>query len=243
MLRIVKGFKLFDVPDMMAFIKRQYQKKMQFIVDTDPELANDIDQDNTNIKQILAISYTLKTFKLVVVILNISYLTGVLFYVLCELVEDFLHDQDIEEFHKGNYQEETPGFLMYYELNENPRLRNLLISIYFAFTSLSTVGFGDYAPRGDIERFFGAFMLLFGVAIFSYIMGNFIDILSQFQSYQADLDDGDTLTKFFGVIYQFNGEKPLNQGLKKRIEDYFTYRWQNDKLMAFEDDADLSIFS
>jgi hypothetical protein len=53
----------------------------------------------------------------------------------------------------------------------------LLISLYFAFTSLSTVGFGDYAPRGNIERFFGAFMLLFGVAIFSYIMGNFIDMI------------------------------------------------------------------
>ena len=56
-------------------------------------------------------------------------------------------------------------------------------------------------------------------------MGNFIDILSQFQSYQADLDDGDNLSKFFGVIKQFNGEKPLNKDLKKRIEDHFTYRW------------------
>jgi hypothetical protein len=71
------------------------------------------------------------------------------------------------------------------------------------------VGFGDYAPRGNIERFFGAFMLLFGVAIFSYIMGNFIDILSQAQNYSASLDDGDTLTKFFGIIQKFNLEKPL----------------------------------
>ena len=49
MLRIIKGFVLFDVPDMMAFVKSQYQKKLQVIVDNDPELANDIDQDNTNI--------------------------------------------------------------------------------------------------------------------------------------------------------------------------------------------------
>lgn len=52
--------------------------------------------------------------------------------------------------------------------------------MYFAFTSLSTVGFGDFNPRGDIERILCAFILLFGVAIFSYIMGNFIDILDQF---------------------------------------------------------------
>ena len=133
----------------------------------------------------MAVSYTLKTFKLVVVILNISYLTGIMFYVLCEFVEDFIHDQDIEEFHLGtnDFKFEVPGFHKYYEINDNPASRNLLIGVYFAFTSLSTVGFGGYSPRGNIERAFGAFILLFGVAIFSYIMGNFIDILSQFQSY------------------------------------------------------------
>jgi potassium voltage-gated channel Eag-related subfamily H protein 8 len=56
----------------------------------------------------------------------------------------------------------------------------LIACMYFAFTSLSTVGFGDFNPRGDIERILCAFILLFGVAIFSYIMGNFIDILDQF---------------------------------------------------------------
>ena len=55
-----------------------------------------------------------------------------------------------------------------------------LIAAYFSFTSLSTVGLGDYHPRSDGERIIAAFMLLFGVAIFSYIMGHFIDILNQF---------------------------------------------------------------
>ena len=105
-----------------------------------------------------------------------------MFLVLCEFVEDFIHDQDIAELHTdaNDFKFEIPGFHKYYEINDNPTSRNLLISLYFAFTSLSTVGFGDYAPRGNIERAFGAFMLLFGVAIFSYIMGNFIEILTQF---------------------------------------------------------------
>ena len=59
-------------------------------------------------------------------------------------------------------------------------MENLIIIFYFAFTSLTTVGFGDYHPRGDVERLFGAFMLLVGVAIFSLVMGNFIDILQEF---------------------------------------------------------------
>lgn len=86
-------------------------------------------------------------------------------------------------------------------------------------------------------------MLLFGVAIFSYIMGNFIDILDQFQNYNASLDDGDTLTKFFGIVQKFNHDKPVNPEIKKTIENHFDYLWEHDKLQAFRDEADLAIFS
>lgn len=79
-----------------------------------------------------------------------------------------------------------------------------IILTYFAFTSLSTVGFGDFSPRSNVERIFCAFILLFGVAIFSYIMGNFIDILSSFQTLLAGLDDGDNLSRFFGILKKFN---------------------------------------
>lgn len=60
--------------------------------------------------------------------------------------------------------------------------------MYFAFTTLSTVGFGDYYPKGDVERLVGGFVMLFGVAIFSYIMGKFIEILEKYQALNADLD-------------------------------------------------------
>jgi len=52
-----------------------------------------------------------------------------------------------------------------------------VIVTYYAFTTLSTVGFGDFHPRSDAERAICAVILLAGVAIFSYIMGNFIEIL------------------------------------------------------------------
>lgn len=71
---------------------------------------------------------------------------------------------------------------------------------YFAFTSLSTVGFGDLYPRSDYERLFTAFILLFGVAIFSFVMGNFIDILNSFKTINDDFDEGDNLSRFFGLI-------------------------------------------
>jgi hypothetical protein len=77
--------------------------------------------------------------------------------------------------------------------------------VYYAFTSLSTVGFGDFHPRSNVERVFVALMLLFGVAIFSYIMGNFIQILNQIKCLNSTFDDGDNLSKFFGLIKNYNG--------------------------------------
>ena len=51
---------------------------------------------------------------------------------------------------------------------------NVLTNMYFSFTTLSTVGLGDYHPISDVERAIFTFILLSGVSLFSYIMGNFV---------------------------------------------------------------------
>jgi len=99
----------------------------------------------------------------------------------------------------------------------------MITSMYFAFTSLSTVGFGDFHPRSNAERLFGAFILLFGVAIFSYIMGNFIEILQQFKKFHEDLEDGENLMKFFGTLKKFNNQEHIKLELKQKIENHFDY--------------------
>ena len=100
---------------------------------------------------------------------------GLLWLIMCDFMNDFVFDMD-------NYSEEAATdfpetFIHYNSLHTKTMSENTIIVTYFAFTSLSTVGFGDYHPRGDLERLICAFILLFGVAIFSYIMGNFISIL------------------------------------------------------------------
>ena len=114
--------------------------------------------------------------------------------------------------------------------------------LYWAVTSLSTVGFGDYVPRSDLERAVGAFMLLCGVAVFSYIMGNFISILDSYMTYNKDLEEGSLLSRFFGTLLEFNNKEPINQAMKTKIEAFFDYRWKNDKNAAFEQQQDLDFY-
>lgn len=114
------------------------------------------------------ISYFFKTFKLIVVIVTISYFMGMLWYIFCDLT--LIPEDELDG-------KQHIGFIKQFELDKNSNEENAVIVIYFAFTTLSTVGFGDYHPRSNAERLICAFILLIGVAIFSYIMGIFIEIL------------------------------------------------------------------
>ena len=108
-----------------------------------------------------------------------------------------------------------------------------IISVYFAFTTLSTVGFGDYYPWNNYEKVVGSFFLLFGVAVFSLFMGVFIEMIEKYKEVAADLEEGDNLARFFGVMKRYNNDIDIDLELKRRIEDYFDYRWANDKNQCF----------
>ncbi len=64
-----------------------------------------------------------------------------------------------------------------------------IIGIYFSFTSLTTVGFGDFYPHSDLERLLCAFLLLFGVMMQSYIMGTFINMIENFKNFEEELNE------------------------------------------------------
>lgn len=57
---------------------------------------------------------------------------------------------------------------------------------YFLFTSLSTVGLGDFTPRSNSERLVGAFLLLFGVAITSYLVESLGKMVAKFREFNDD---------------------------------------------------------
>jgi hypothetical protein len=69
-----------------------------------------------------------------------------------------------------------------------------------------------------------------GVMVFSYIMGNFVEMLKSYEIMNSDIDDGDNLSKFFGLIKKYNKGKDIKPELKKKIEAYFEFRWKQDKL-------------
>ena len=55
-------------------------------------------------------------------------------------------------------------------------------------------------------------------------------MLENYQRLNGEIDDGDNLAKFFGLMKRYNKNKHINQDLKERIEKYFEFRWKTDKL-------------
>ena len=49
-------------------------------------------------------------------------------------------------------------------------ITQLTISLYFALTMLSTVGYGDLHPISDLEMIIAVVCMMIGVAIFSVVM-------------------------------------------------------------------------
>ena len=106
--------------------------------------------------------------------------------------------------------------------------------IYFAFTSLTTVGFGDYYPRSSGERIVISIFIFFGVMVFSDNAGKFLNMLTDYNKLHVEYEDSDGLSKFIETLRRFNMEEPVSKDLKKDLWLYFNYRWANHKYHVFE---------
>ena len=61
-------------------------------------------------------------------------------------------------------------------------MKTLVKLCYFAITTLSTIGYGDLHPVSTEERIIILPILMFGVAVFSLIMSQYIEILLSYNS-------------------------------------------------------------
>lgn len=81
-----------NVTSIMKQIKHIYADRIRIMIENEDPLAHNKIEDNTKIETILFISFSMKTFKLVIIITIISYFLGMLWYVLCEIELDFFED-------------------------------------------------------------------------------------------------------------------------------------------------------
>lgn len=204
-IRLPHGLSAFDSQLWVKIVSNIHKRRVLKKIKKDPEFGEDIYNDNNKFSQILLIKYSMNTLYLVITIFNISFLMGMTWYKyveVCEYVAMLLGDPRTDTFEKTFFG----------SFSDWSNLRLTISVTYFAFTSLSTVGLGDLHPRSSEERLFCAFVLLFGVAIFSYIMGTFIEFLEEFKNFhkEKDEEEADSLSMFMQCMSKLNGNLPIN---------------------------------
>lgn len=173
------------------------------------------------------------------------YFFGVYWYVFSETLyiiymEHKHHEPIIEKFKHGFM--EFHNTWVYYPDNWNVLDRDLrdslITNIYFATTTLSTVGFGDYYPVDTTERLVGALLLYFGQAGFNFLVIQFLDVLENIQMLDSDQDVSDELNIFLGTLRHFNNQLPVDPKFSNKIIEFFKYKCTKDKNYFLRDEKD-----
>ena len=149
-------------------------------------------EDRTNITLIIIIQFVLKVIQLIIYLLCGSYFLGMLWLIMCKYTS------------RWGGQQEDDNFLDAFGLKDLSEYKLTVTLLYFAFTSLSTVGLGDLHPRSSIERLVGALVLLFGVALTSFIMETLSLMIVKIQKLNKDFEQRTELSQFFKTMERFN---------------------------------------
>lgn len=83
----------------MNEVKQMYNKKLQSLLKNRKDLSMSQDEDNTNFTRVVNISYALRGVQMVIILVCLSYLCGILWYLFCEgNLPDDINDSDQKYF-------------------------------------------------------------------------------------------------------------------------------------------------
>ena len=211
---ITKLLRLARLPRLIKLIDIQrFKKTVQSLM-----AGGTSREENITMQYVLL--YVYKIIRLIIIAMIITYFIGCVWWQVCITSSSF-----------------NPGynFIEYNELSSEttPVIKQLIISCYYALTTLSTVGYGDFFPISNFERITAVIIMLGGVAFFSYIMGNFIEIISNYDSKMGMVDKSAELHNWLILLQRYTKDNPLPKPFTTQIEQCFSYYWTNDRMACF----------
>ena len=165
--------------------------------------------------------YSFKIIRLIIIAIIITFTVGCVWYYW---VSNHNSKEDIEA---GN------TFLQVFGIDQiEDTYTKMIISCYFALTTLSTVGYGDLYPISVTEMIGGILVMMIGIVFFSHIMGSFIEIISNYDKRMGSVDRSTELHNWMTLLTRFTNNKPLPKNLINQIDNHYAYFWANDRLNA-----------
>lgn len=99
-----------------------------------------------------------------------------------------------------------------------------LAAVYWATTTLTTVGYGDIKAYNNKERIMACLSMIIGIFLYSYIIGSLTNLLSNLDVREAKL------TRKLDIVNRLHREYPsIDKSFYKKIATALEYRHKNTK--------------
>ncbi|NUO82843.1 cyclic nucleotide-binding domain-containing protein [candidate division KSB1 bacterium] len=109
---------------------------------------------------------------------------------------------------------------------------NYLRALYWTIQTFSTVGYGDLTPATDAQTVYAIVVMLIGVGVYGYIIGNVASLLANIDPAKVQhLHNLDKLSTFMNY-------RSIPPEIQKRIRDYYDYLWE--KRLSYDESTVIS---
>lgn len=155
----------------------------------DPERAENQVKDSAKLKRFLLITIFMRIFRLITNIMFLSYFCGLFWHICSDLIVQF-HDK------QGDPYDQADHFITAYSIDTLSLYQRTIALMYFMFTTLTTVGLGDFHPKSDLERIVCSFIMLFGVMVTSLLMTEFSEMIKKLSEFDKNHEEQDRFNMF-----------------------------------------------
>lgn len=107
------------------------------------------------------------------------------------------------------------------DITSDDKGEQYIASLYWAFTTMTTVGYGDITPKNNYERLYAVMAMLLGAPIFGYIVGSIAALAGQNNStFEAQGK------KRVGTVLEFCDEQQVGKRYRERVHNHYQFLYQ-----------------
>lgn len=114
------------------------------------------------------------------------------------------------------------GTTWWEEINVKPdsKFDQYIASLYWAFTTMTTVGYGDIHPRSDRERVYAIVAMIFGATMFGYIIGSIAALAGQERGIEA------LTKKKLSLVRHFCEEQRVSENKVREVMKHYQFFYE-----------------